>query len=139
MAGQKADQTGLSILLVEDNPADAFLVREVLEESGILGELIITNDGEEVFDYLNTEIMHHKDGLPDLILLDLNIPKKDGFSVLHDIKTNPQLQSIPVIILTTSQDSSDMQKAAELHADCYLVKPFDLNKCGQIADLLKTK
>lgn len=126
----------LDILLVEDNPSDVFLIREILDECGILGNLQIAIDGIEALDFLNRQGLSKKCSTPDIILLDLNLPKKNGFDVLNEIKSSPQLQNIPTIILTTSTDEDDMQRAFDLKADYYVVKPLDIEKCNNIIKYL---
>ena len=122
----------LDILLVEDNPSDVYLIREILDECGIVGNLQVAVDGIEALDFLNNMVLTAKCNNPDIILLDLNLPKINGFDVLKEIKSSPHLQYIPTIILTTSKDEDDMQRAFDLKADYYLVKPFDIEKCNSI-------
>jgi len=122
----------LDILLVEDNPSDVYLIREILDECGILGNLQLAIDGIEALDFLNRQVLTEKCSNPDIILLDLNLPKKNGFDVLHEIKSSPLLQNIPTIILTTSKDEDDMQKAFDLKADYYVVKPIDIEQCRNL-------
>ena len=122
----------LDILLVEDNPSDVYLIREILEECGILGNLHLAVDGIEALDFLNRQVLTEKCRNPDIILLDLNLPKKNGFDVLNEIKSSPHLQNIPTIILTTSKDEDDMQKAFNLKADYYVVKPLDIENCRNV-------
>jgi two-component system, chemotaxis family, response regulator Rcp1 len=118
----------LDILLVEDNPADVRLTREAFREGKILNNLIVARDGVEAMDFL-----HRRGGFagavrPDLILLDLNLPRKDGREVLAEIKTDPSLMRIPIVVLTTSRAEMDIIKSYNLHANCYVVKPVDLDQ-----------
>ena len=117
----------IEILLIEDNPGDARLIQEVLKERKLKNNLTVVFDGVEATDYLFKRNNHVNARRPDLIILDLNLPKKNGKEVLFDIKTNEDLKSIPVIILTTSKAEEDIIKTYNLHANCYLVKPLNLN------------
>ncbi len=118
----------IDILLVEDNPGDADLAREALENSKLKNRLHVVGDGEKAMAFLH-HLGEYKDAPhPDLILLDLNLPKKDGREVLAEIKTDKYLKRIPVVILTTSQAEEDIIKSYNLHANCYITKPIDLNQ-----------
>ena len=118
----------INILLVEDNPGDVRLTKEALVESKIYNELNVVTDGAEAMAYLHGEGEYAERVLPDLILLDLNLPKKDGREVLADIKQDENLKRIPVVILTTSRAEADILKTYNLHANCYITKPVDLNQ-----------
>jgi two-component system, chemotaxis family, response regulator Rcp1 len=118
----------LRILLVEDNPADVRLTEEVLSEVAIPSELTTVSNGENAIACLRREGSFAGAVLPDIILLDLNLPKKDGREVLAEIKGDPALKSIPVIVLTTSRAEQDVRAAYDLHANCYIVKPLDLDQ-----------
>lgn len=118
----------VDILLVEDNPGDADLAREALEGGKINNQLFVVTDGEAAMDFLYKTGRFADAPRPDLILLDLNLPRKDGREVLADIKANQDLKSIPVVILTTSQSEEDVIKSYNLHANCYITKPIDLNQ-----------
>jgi CheY-like chemotaxis protein len=120
----------IEILLVEDNPGDVRLTLEALKEGKVLNHMSVAMDGVEAMDFLHrapagkyADAPH-----PDLILLDLNLPKKDGREVLDDIKRDARLKHIPVVILTTSQAEQDIVKSYELHANCYIAKPVDLDQ-----------
>jgi len=118
----------IDILLVEDNPGDIRLTKEVLKEGKIKNMLSVVNDGEEAIDFLKKN-GKYKDAIsPDLILLDLNLPKKNGREVLIQIKSDPELSSIPVIILTTSDAENDIISTYASHANCYITKPVDFNQ-----------
>jgi len=118
----------VSILLVEDNPADVRLTREVLKEGKIKNNLSVAMDGEEALQFLKKD-GNYKDAPDiDIILLDLNLPKKDGREVLAEIKSDPILKYIPVIILTTSSAEQDILNTYSNHANCYIMKPVDFNQ-----------
>lgn len=118
----------IDILLVEDNPGDIRLTKEVLKEGKIKNMLSVVNDGEEAINFLKKN-GKYKDAIsPDLILLDLNLPKKNGREVLIQIKSDPELSSIPVIILTTSDAENDIISTYASHANCYITKPVDFNQ-----------
>jgi CheY-like chemotaxis protein len=116
------------ILLVEDNEGDVGLIEEVFEEAKIRNSLHVAKDGEEAVLYLHSEGKFSGSPRPDLIILDLNLPKKDGREVLRDIKKDENLHNIPVIILTTSTAERDILRAYELHANAYVTKPLDFNQ-----------
>ena len=118
----------LEILLVEDNPADVRLTQEAFKEGKIVNTLNVTKDGVEAMAYLRREGAYRNASKPDLILLDLNLPRKDGREVLAEIKADPDLKRIPVVILTTSRAEMDIVKTYNLHANCYVVKPVDLDQ-----------
>ena len=118
----------IEILLVEDSPGDIRLTQEVLKGGKILNRLSVVEDGVQAIAFLNREVPYANAPLPDLILLDLNLPKKDGREVLEVIKTDRKFRRIPVIILTTSRAEEDITKAYDLHANCYIAKPIDLDQ-----------
>jgi two-component system response regulator len=118
----------INILLVEDNPGDADLAREALDNSKLNNALHVVDDGEKAMSFLRREGPYVDVPQPDLILLDLNLPKKDGRQVLAEIKADLNLKRIPVVILTTSQAEEDVIKTYNLHANCYITKPIDLNQ-----------
>ncbi len=118
----------MEILLVEDNPADVRLMREALRESGVGDDLRIATDGVEALAYLRREGRYAGVPRPHLILLDLNLPRKSGHEVLAEIKSDPELKLIPVVILTTSASPEDIHRSYELHANCYITKPVDLDR-----------
>ena len=118
----------VEILLVEDNPGDVRLTREALKEAKIINHLTVLKDGVEALAFLRREGQYAKAARPHLILLDLNLPKKDGREVLAEIKADDKLKRIPVVVLTTSQDEQDVLKTYDLHANCYVTKPVDLNQ-----------
>jgi len=118
----------IEILLVEDNPGDARLAKEALRESKLRNNLNIMIDGVEAMDYLHKKGKHADSTTPDLVLLDLNLPKKDGREVLAEIKADDKLKRIPVVILTTSTAEEDILKTYDLHANCYISKPIDFDQ-----------
>lgn len=118
----------IDILLVEDNPGDVRLTIEALKEGKVLNRLTVAKDGIEALAMLRKEGPYREAPRPDLILLDLNLPKKDGREVLAEIKCDSGLKRIPVVILTTSQDEHDVLRSYNLHANCYITKPVDLEQ-----------
>ena len=115
------------ILLVEDNPGDVGLIKIAFRESKLNNRLLVARDGEEALQFLRHEGAFTSVPRPDLILLDLNLPKKDGREVLSEIKADESLASIPVIVLTTSEAQQDICRAYNLHANCYLTKPVEID------------
>ena len=122
----------IEILLVEDNPADVRLTQEALKEGKVRNNLHIARDGIEAMEFLRRNGKYANAVRPDLILLDLNLPRKDGREVLSDIKRDPELKSIPVVVLTTSSAETDIFKSYTLHANCYITKPVDLDQFVQV-------
>jgi CheY-like chemotaxis protein len=118
----------IDILLVEDNPSDVDLAREALDNSKFNNDLHVVDDGEKAMAFLRRAGVYVHVPRPDLILLDLNLPKKDGRQVLAEIKSDDNLKRIPVVILTTSRAEEDVLKSYDLHANCYITKPIDLNQ-----------
>ena len=118
----------IEILLVEDNPGDIRLTKEALKEGKVLNTLTVVQDGVEALACLRRQGRYAGARRPDLILLDLNLPKKDGREVLAEIKNDEALKYIPVVILTTSQDEQDVLKSYGLHANCYITKPVELEQ-----------
>jgi len=118
----------IHILMAEDNPDDIELTVEALKDSRVRNRLIVVKDGEEAISYLQAKGKYQHALRPDLILLDLNMPKKNGRDVLREIKNDPKLKRIPVVILTTSQAEDDIVHTYDLHANCYITKPVDFNQ-----------
>ena len=116
------------ILLVEDNPGDVGLTRETLAESKMLNHISVAVDGVEAMAFLRRQGKHANAPHPDLILLDLNLPKKSGREVLAEIKADEQLRRIPVVVLTSSSAEQDILKTYDLHANCYVTKPVNLDQ-----------
>jgi CheY-like chemotaxis protein len=117
----------IEILLVEDNPGDVRLTEEALRDAKVSNHMSVARDGVEALAFLRREGEHAAAPTPDLILLDLNMPRKDGREVLAEIKEDVKLRRIPVVILTTSKDEADVLKTYDLHANCYVTKPVDLD------------
>lgn len=115
----------IHILLVEDNEGDIILTRDALEEYKIITQLSIARDGKEALDFLEVQLLQNSGNLPDLILLDINLPKKSGHEVLEIIKQNESLKQIPVIILTTSSSDQDIHRSYKSHANCFITKPVE--------------
>jgi chemotaxis family two-component system response regulator Rcp1 len=118
----------IEILLVEDNPGDVRLTREALKEAKVRNNLAVANDGVEALAYLRREPPHQGATRPDLVLLDLNLPRKDGREVLAEIKADPDLRRLPVVVLTTSTAEQDILESYNLYANCYITKPVDLDQ-----------
>ena len=122
----------IDILLVEDNPGDVMLVEEVLSDSKVRNRLHVVSDGEQAMEFVRRQGKHAGAPRPDLILLDLNLPKKSGREVLREVKTHPDLKSIPVVVLTSSKSDDDVVKSYELHANAYILKPVDFHQFMKI-------
>jgi two-component system, chemotaxis family, response regulator Rcp1 len=118
----------IDILLVEDNPGDVRLTREALRDGKVQNNLHVVDDGVEAMAFLRREGRYTDAPRPDIVFLDLNLPKKNGREVLAEIKSDPELMRIPVVVLTTSKDEQDVLKAYEYHANCYITKPVDLEQ-----------
>ncbi len=118
----------IEILLVEDNPGDARLAAEALKENKVSNNLHQVRDGVEAMRFLRREAPYAGVPVPDLILLDLNLPRKDGREVLEEIKGDPELRLVPVVVLTTSAAERDLIKSYNLHANAYVIKPIDLDR-----------
>ena len=118
----------IEILLVEDNPGDSRLAKEALKESKLKNNLYVAEDGVEAMNFLYKTGKYSKMPSPDLVILDLNLPKKDGREVLAEIKNDDNLKRIPVVILTISKAEEDILKTYNLHANCYVTKPLDLDQ-----------
>ncbi len=123
----------VEILLVEDNPGDVRLTQEALKEAKVINHLSVVWDGVEAMTFLRREGEYAAAPRPDLILLDLNLPKKDGRQVLAEVKADENLRRIPVVILTTSSAEQDILKTYDLHANCYITKPLDLDQFVLVA------
>ncbi len=118
----------VEILLIEDNPGDARLAQEAIREAKVHNRLNWVSDGVQAMNYLRKEGQYAKANRPDLILLDLNLPRKDGREVLAEVKSDPHLRLIPIVVLTTSEAEEDILKAYHLNANCYITKPVDLEQ-----------
>ena len=126
----------LELLLVEDNPGDVELAREALRDVAAPLHLSVVHDGVEALAFLRREGQYGQAPRPGLILLDLNLPKKDGREVLAEIKADPRLQAIPVVVLTTSASEQDILRSYQLHANCYITKPVDLDQFMQVVNII---
>lgn len=122
----------IEVLLVEDSEADAVMVEETLLDSKLRMNLKVVHDGVEAMSYLRRVGKYQQQRIPDLIILDLNLPKKDGREVLAEIKEDEQLKHIPVVVLTTSSAEEDIVKSYKLHANCYITKPLDFDQFAKI-------
>jgi two-component system, chemotaxis family, response regulator Rcp1 len=118
----------IEVLLVEDNPGDVRLTREALKDGKVCNHLSVVPDGVEAMRFLRREGPYGEAPRPDVILLDLNLPKKDGREVLEEVKGDPALRAIPVVVLTSSEAERDIARAYALHANCYITKPVDLDQ-----------
>ena len=127
----------IDILLVEDNPGDVRLTQEAFREGKLLNNLWVVNDGEEAMSYLHHEGVFADVVRPDIILLDLNMPKKDGREVLAEIKNDPSLKRIPVVVLTTSKAEQDIFRTYNLHVNCYIIKPVDLDQFVNVVQTIE--
>lgn len=127
----------IRVLIVEDNPGDARLARETLANDKLNLDLREVRDGEAAMRFLRGEGEFRGETRPDLILLDLNLPKKDGREVLADLKADPQLQQIPVVVLSSSQAEEDVARSYRLHANCYVIKPVDLAELRKAVRAIK--
>lgn len=121
-------EKSVNILLVEDNPGDARLAQEALKENKVANTLHWVDDGVKALQFLHQEGPYADAPRPDVILLDLNLPRKDGREVLAEIKDDPELKRIPVVVLTVSQAEEDILRTYNLHANCYITKPLDLDR-----------
>jgi CheY-like chemotaxis protein len=122
------DDQPIEILLVEDNPGDVRLTLEVMKDARVRNHMSMVKDGVEALAFLRREGDFADAPRPDLILLDLNLPKKDGMEVLADIKADPTLRRIPVVVLTVSKDEEDILKSYDLYANCYVTKPINMEQ-----------
>ena len=122
----------IDILLVEDNRGDVRLTQEILRDSKVRNNVIVVEDGDEALALLRRQGKYRDVPRPDLVLLDLNLPKRDGREVLAEIKADPDLKRIPVVVVTTSQAEEDIVKSYDLHANCYVTKPLDLEQFTKV-------
>jgi CheY-like chemotaxis protein len=122
----------VTVLLVEDDPGDVLLIREVFDEQRPANRLEVVGDGVEAMDYVRAEGAYAGSGRPDLILLDLNLPRKSGSEVLAEIKGDPALSSIPIVVLTTSESEEDVMHAYGHHANAYITKPVDFARFREV-------
>lgn len=127
----------VEILLVEDSPTDVLLAQEALEHAKVLNNLHVVSDGVEAIDFLRQKGPYADAPMPDLVLLDLNLPRKDGREVLAEIKADEGLKRIPVVVLTTSKAEEDIHRAYGLHANCYITKPVDFDQFANVVKAIE--
>lgn len=127
----------IEILLAEDNPGDIRLTQEAFKEGKIKNNLHVTKDGIEAIEFLRHEGEYSDSPRPDLILLDLNMPRKGGKEVLEEIKADEDLRRIPVVILTTSKAEEDIVRSYDLHANCFITKPVDMNQFIEVVKFIE--
>jgi len=127
----------IEILMVEDSPTDVLMAREALQQAKLLNNLSVTENGVEAMAFLRKEGRYSGAPRPDLIFLDLNMPRKDGREVLQELKADPQLKLIPVVILTTSKAEQDIVKSYGLHANCYITKPVDFERFAEVVQTVQ--
>jgi len=132
-----AHRAPVEILLVEDNPGDIRLIQEAFKESGFSSRLSVARDGEQAMAFLRQEGEYSKSPRPAFIILDLNLPRKDGREVLADVKKDKALRQIPVVVLSTSTSTEDILRAYDLHANCYVPKPLDIEHLVQLGRSLE--
>jgi two-component system, chemotaxis family, response regulator Rcp1 len=132
MMNQESNLRPIEILMVEDSPSDALISREALAYAKVLNHLHVVEDGVRAIAFLRREGPYVQAPRPDLILLDLNLPKKDGREVLAEVKADDQLKTIPVVVLTTSRAEEDILRAYGLHANCYITKPVDFVRFAEV-------
>ena len=130
-----SDAKPVHILLVEDSPSDVALTVEALKQGKVANRLSVVEDGVEAMEFLRQQNKYAKASTPDLIMLDLNLPRKDGREVLAEIKNDPRLKVIPVIVLTTSRSDRDILRSYQLNCNCYITKPVDFS---QFIDVIKS-
>lgn len=135
--GETQSPSPIEILLVEDSPGDIRLTRETLRDAKVANRLHVVTDGVEAMLFLNKRGAHENAPSPDLVLLDLNLPRKDGLEVLAEMKSDPVLRRIPVVVLTTSQAEQDVVRSYNLHANCFVSKPVDLDQFARIVQSIE--
>jgi two-component system response regulator len=138
MSASSQGSKPVDILLVEDSPTDVLLAEEALEQAQVLNHLHVVSDGVEAMQYLRREAPYENAARPDLVLLDLNLPRKDGREVLAEIKMDDDLKTIPVVVLTTSKAEEDILRAYGLHANCYVAKPVDFDQFTQVVKAIES-
>lgn len=131
------DVKPIEILLVEDSPSDAELTVEALQEGKLYSHLSLVEDGVKALEFLRRQGEYEHAPRPDLILLDLNLPRKDGREVLGELKADPELKRIPVVVLTTSRADEDVLRAYSLHANCYIIKPVDFRRFLEVVKTIE--
>ena len=137
MPSDSSSSFSFNILLVEDNPGDARLAQEALTENHVNHILYHVDDGLQALDFLHKKGMYHSSPRPDLILLDLNLPKINGHQVLAEIKSDESLRKIPVVVLSISHSEKDIERSYELNANCYVTKPLDINEFIEVFGMIQ--
>ncbi len=132
-----SDAKPIDILLVDDDEGDVLLTQKALERKRVYNSLSVARDGVDALQFLRKEGKYADATRPDLILLDLNMPRKDGRETLLELKNDPDLRSIPVVVLTTSNADRDVVRSYDLHASCFVTKPFDLNQFMHVLEVLQ--
>jgi two-component system response regulator len=127
----------IDILLVEDNQADVVITREALSQAKVVNQLFVVEDGVQALDFLHQRGEYASVPRPDVVILDLNLPRKNGREVLAEIKMDPGLKTIPVVVLTTSHSEEDILKVYGLYANCYIVKPLDFNNFVKVVQSIR--
>ena len=127
----------IEILLVEDNPGDVRLVQEAVKEFKVSNKLHVVGDGVAAMEYVHGEGQYQERDLPDLILLDLNLPRMSGHEILAELKGDPDLRRIPVVVLSTSAEYRDLQQSYDLHANCYVTKPVDFDRFIEVVQAIE--
>jgi len=133
----QAELRAIEILMVEDSPIDVLMAREALQQAKVLNNLSVTENGVEALAFLRRENQYAGAPRPDLILLDLNMPRMDGREVLQELKADPELKCIPVVVLTTSKAEEDIVKSYGLHANCYITKPVDFERFVSVVQTIQ--
>jgi CheY-like chemotaxis protein len=126
----------VDVLLVEDDPGDVVLIREAFEYNKVHNALHVVSDGVQALDFLYRRDGHENAPRPDLVLLDLNLPRKDGREVLEEVKADPDLRTIPIVVLTTSEAEEDIVRSYDLHANAYVTKPVDFDRFIEVVRLI---
>lgn len=131
---QQSERTrrAIKVLLVEDDPGDVVIAREALKAAGLTTKLDVVSDGDEALEFLRAEGRYSKARRPDLVLLDLNLPGRSGLEVLAEVKADPDLRRIPVVVLTTSGSADDIARSYDLHANVYVAKPVDFDEFARV-------
>lgn len=133
----EAEMRTMEVLLIEDNPGDVFLTKKALSQANIDINVTVAPDGEAGLDLLSNALEKGDANWPDIVLLDVNLPKKDGKQVLAEMKQSPDLKRIPVVILTSSSAEKDILQSYDLHANSYIIKPVNLEKFCDVASVLE--
>ncbi len=126
----------VDVLLVEDDPGDVVLIKEAFEYNKVHNALHVVSDGVQALDFLYRRDGHENAPRPDLVLLDLNLPRKDGREVLEEVKADPDLRTIPIVVLTTSEAEEDIVRSYDLHANAYVTKPVDFDRFIEVVRLI---